>query len=71
MTGPQPGRPYPRGVPDPLDGLMRNTPDALEFIARAEAEGVGAVIADRDGPFGDYGQAPPERQPDPGNVIEP
>jgi enoyl-CoA hydratase len=54
-----------------LDGLMRNTPDALEFIARAESEGVGAVIAERDGPFGDYSAAAPERRPDPGNVIEP
>ena len=54
-----------------LDGLMRNTPDALEFIARAETDGVGAAIAERDGPFGDYGSAPPERRPDPGNVIEP
>jgi enoyl-CoA hydratase len=54
-----------------LDGLMRNTPDAKRFIERAESEGVGAVIADRDGPFGDYSQAPPDRQPDPKNVIEP
>jgi enoyl-CoA hydratase len=54
-----------------LDGLMRNTPDALEFIARAESEGVRAVIADRDGPFGDYAAAAPERRPDPRNVIEP
>ena len=54
-----------------LDGLMRNTPDALEFIARAESEGVRAVIADRDGPFGDYASAPPERRPDPSHVIEP
>lgn len=54
-----------------LDGLMRNTPDALHFIERARAEGVRAVIAERDGPFGDYGQAPPELQPDPNNVIEP
>ncbi|HEY7075235.1 MAG TPA: crotonase/enoyl-CoA hydratase family protein [Solirubrobacteraceae bacterium] len=54
-----------------LDGLMRNTPDALEFIARAEAEGVRAVVAERDGPFGDYGQAPPHRRPDPAHVIEP
>ncbi len=53
-----------------LDGLMRNTPDALEFIARAEGEGVGAVIAERDGPFGDYGQAPRDEQPDPSHVIE-
>jgi enoyl-CoA hydratase len=54
-----------------LDGLMRNTPDAHEFIARAESDGVRAAIEDRDGPFGDYSQAPPERRPDPGNVIEP
>lgn len=54
-----------------LDGLMRNTPDALEFIDRAEAEGVGSVIADRDGHFRDYSEAPPELQPNPENVIEP
>jgi enoyl-CoA hydratase len=54
-----------------LDGLMRNTPDALEFIERAESEGVGAVIAERDGPFGDYSAAPPELRPDPSHVIEP
>lgn len=54
-----------------LDGLMRNTPDALAFIERAGREGVGAVIADRDGPFGDYSQGPADRQPDPGNVIQP
>ncbi len=54
-----------------LDGLMRNTPEARQFIARAEAEGVQAVIADRDGPFGDYSQGPAEHKPDPTNVIEP
>jgi enoyl-CoA hydratase len=54
-----------------LDGLMRNTPEALEFIRRAEAEGVRAVVADRDAPFGDYSQAPPELRPDPANVIDP
>jgi enoyl-CoA hydratase len=54
-----------------LDGLMRNTPDALDFIDTAENEGVRAVIERRDGPFGDYSQAPPDRQPDPGNVITP
>jgi len=54
-----------------LDGLMRNTPDALEFIEKAEREGVGAVVEARDGAFGDYSQAPPELQPDPENVIEP
>jgi enoyl-CoA hydratase len=54
-----------------LDGLMRNTPDAAEFIELAEREGVGAAVARRDGPFGDYSQAPPGEQPDPGHVIEP
>ncbi len=54
-----------------LDGLMRNTPDARRFIDIAERDGVRAVVAERDGPFGDYSQAPPEEQPDPRNVIEP
>jgi enoyl-CoA hydratase len=54
-----------------LDGLMRNTPDALAFIELAEREGVRAAIDRRDGPFGDYSQAPPELRPDPGHVIEP
>jgi enoyl-CoA hydratase len=54
-----------------LDGLMRNTPDAAEFIELAEREGVGAAVARRDGPFGDYSQAPPEDQPNPNNVIVP
>ncbi|MEA2450069.1 MAG: enoyl-CoA hydratase [Thermoleophilaceae bacterium] len=54
-----------------LDGLMRNTPDALEFIDRAESEGVRALVAERDAPFGDYSQAPPELRPDPSHVIEP
>src|SRR3712207_6471789 len=54
-----------------LDGLMRNTPDALRFIERAGAEGVRAVVAERDGRFGDYSQAPPEDRPDPAHVITP
>ena len=45
-----------------LDGLMRNTPDALEFIETARDEGVRAVVEGRDGPWGDYSQAPPELQ---------
>ncbi len=52
-----------------LDGLMRNTPDARRFIDLAEREGVRAAIAERDGPFGDYSQAPKDEQPDPNNVI--
>jgi len=54
-----------------LDGLMRNTPDALEFIEQAERDGVRAAIAGRDGFFGDYSQAPPDERPNPRNVIEP
>jgi enoyl-CoA hydratase len=54
-----------------LDGLMRNTPDAAGFIAIAEEQGVGAAVERRDGPFGDYSQAPASEQPNPDNVIEP
>jgi enoyl-CoA hydratase len=54
-----------------LDGLMRNTPDAHEFIELAGREGVGAAIERRDGPFGDYSQAAAEDKPNPVNVIDP
>jgi len=54
-----------------LDGLMRNTPDALQFIDTAANQGVRAAIERRDGPWGDYSQAPPESRPDPSHIIEP
>jgi len=54
-----------------LDGLMRNTPDAEQFIERAEAEGVPAVVRERDRLYADYSQAPPEERPDPDHVITP
>ncbi len=54
-----------------LDGLMRNTPEAGQFIELAESEGVGAAVERRDGPFGDYSQAPASQQPNPDNVIRP
>jgi enoyl-CoA hydratase len=54
-----------------LDGLMRNTPDAAEFIATADRDGVGEATRRRDGLFGDYSQAPNEGKPDPNNVITP
>jgi enoyl-CoA hydratase len=54
-----------------LDGLMRNTPDALRWIEVAEREGVSAVAAERDRLFGDYSAGPPEEQPNPEHVIEP
>jgi enoyl-CoA hydratase len=54
-----------------LDGLMRNTPDALAFIERAREEGVRAVVAERDRAFRDYSQAHKDGQPDPSNSIDP
>jgi enoyl-CoA hydratase len=54
-----------------LDGLMRNTPDAKRFIELAEREGVPAAVAERDGDFADYSQAPRDQQPDPAHVIDP
>lgn len=50
-----------------IDGLMRNTPEALEFIEFAEKAGVPAAVARRDGLFGDYSQAPSDQKPDPKN----
>jgi len=52
-----------------LDGLMRNTPDAIDFIRLAEKEGVRAAIAARDGPFGDYSQGAADERPNPDHVI--
>ncbi|MCK6564046.1 MAG: crotonase/enoyl-CoA hydratase family protein [Dehalococcoidia bacterium] len=54
-----------------LDGFLRNTPDALSFIEIAGDSGVGAAVARRDGPFGDYSQGPADRQPNPNNIIYP
>jgi enoyl-CoA hydratase len=54
-----------------LDGLMRNTPDARGFIARAESQGVHAVVQDRDAPFGDYSTAGPAQKPAPDHTITP
>jgi enoyl-CoA hydratase len=50
-----------------LDGMLRNTPEALEFIDYAQGEGVGAAVARRDGPFGDYSQG---TTPDPSHVLD-
>jgi enoyl-CoA hydratase len=54
-----------------LDGLMRNTPEALRFIERAREDGVRAAAAERDAPFADYSQAPESERPDPDHVIRP
>jgi enoyl-CoA hydratase len=53
-----------------LDGLMRNTNEAKRFIDVAGEGGVRAAIRERDGPWGDYSQAPKDQQPDPRHVIE-
>jgi enoyl-CoA hydratase len=50
-----------------LDGMLRNTPEALEFIEFAEREGVPASVARRDGPFADYSQGV---RPDPSHVND-
>ena len=52
-----------------MDSMMRNTPEARRFIAKAAAEGVAAAVAERDGPFGDYSQGTAADKPDPRNVI--
>jgi enoyl-CoA hydratase len=54
-----------------LDGLMRNTPDAVSWIETAHRDGVRAAVKERDAPFGDYSQADADGKPDPRNVIEP
>jgi enoyl-CoA hydratase len=38
-----------------LDGSARHTPEGVEFT-RAAMEDVGRAVAERDAPFGDYGQ---------------
>jgi enoyl-CoA hydratase len=46
-----------------LDGYMRNTPEAKAFVKTARDKGVGAAVAERDAPFGDYSQGPPRLKP--------
>jgi enoyl-CoA hydratase len=52
-----------------MDSVMRNTPEALDFIDRAKNEGVRALVAERDAPFGDYSLAGPGGKPDPAHVV--
>ena len=46
-----------------LDGIMRNTPEGRQFVKDAEALGVKGAVTKRDGPFGDYSQAPRAQHP--------
>jgi enoyl-CoA hydratase len=52
-----------------LDGMLRNTPEALEFIELAERDGVPEAVAQRDGPFNDYSIGPREGKPNPANAF--
>jgi enoyl-CoA hydratase len=40
-----------------LDGAARHTPEGVDFTRRA-MEDVRGAVAERDAPFGDYGQEP-------------
>lgn len=46
-----------------LDGVMRYTAEGQGFIDTAMQQGVGAAVAARDAPFGDYSQAPAADKP--------
>ena len=46
-----------------LDGIMRNTPEGRQFVRDANALGVKGAVIKRDGPFGDYSQAPTSQHP--------
>jgi enoyl-CoA hydratase len=46
-----------------LDGIMRNTPEGRAFVRTAMEKGGQGAVAERDGPFGDYSQGPPEKKP--------
>lgn len=50
-----------------LDGMLRNTPEALQFVELAERSVKEAVTA-RDSPFGDYSTG---AKPDPSHVLSP
>ena len=52
-----------------MDSMMRNTPEARQFIEKAASEGVAAAVAERDGPFGDYSQGSAADKPNPRNVV--
>ena len=52
-----------------LDGYMRNTPEAHQFVETSGSQGVATAIAERDGPFGDYSQAARSDQPSRDHVV--
>ena len=52
-----------------LDGIMRNTPEGREFVAVAKEHGVKEAVIRRDGPWGDYSQAPEDERPRPKSEL--
>jgi enoyl-CoA hydratase len=46
-----------------FDLVMRNTREGQEFVKVAKEQGVGAAVAMRDSPFGDYSQGGPDDKP--------
>jgi enoyl-CoA hydratase len=46
-----------------FDAVMRNTREAAAFVDTARTKGVGAAVAERDGPFGDYSQGGADQKP--------
>jgi enoyl-CoA hydratase len=53
----QMGLPVTQLIGTLLDGAARHTPEGFAF-SRAAGEDVRRAVADRDAPFGDYGQEP-------------
>jgi enoyl-CoA hydratase len=53
-----------------MDSVMRNTPEALEWIGKAGNEGVKAALVQRDGPFADYSLGTGGEKPNPYHVIK-
>ena len=41
-----------------FDGIARHTPEGVAWRELAMSQGVKAALAERDGPFGDYGSRP-------------
>jgi enoyl-CoA hydratase len=58
------GLPHSSMIGPVFDIVMRNTPEAAEFVRVAKEEGVKAAVSMRDGPFGDYSQGGPRDKPD-------
>lgn len=52
-----------------MDSMLRNTPEARDFMRIATEQGVTAAVALRDAPFGDYGQAPKSSKPNPRHIV--